>query len=107
MVLVLVTQELNASLGKENCYCKVFKLDCSEKKKRPLKSLKGFLDGNQVKEALKFFGFATGCSHSPGSWHPITVPSSPPLLQFSCQGMPPYNTSPGANWMSDNQPAPK
>lgn len=32
MVLVLVTQELNASLGKENCYCKVFKLDCSEKK---------------------------------------------------------------------------
>lgn len=32
MVLVLVTQELNVALPKENCYCKVFKLDCSEKK---------------------------------------------------------------------------
>lgn len=62
MVLVLVTQELNALLDKEKCYCKVFKLDCSEKKKkkRPLKTLKGFLDGKQVKEAVKFFGFATG-----------------------------------------------
>lgn len=32
MVLVLVTKELNVALDKEDCYCKVFKLDCSEKK---------------------------------------------------------------------------
>lgn len=31
-----------------------------KKKNRPLKTLKGFLDGKQVKEAVKFFGFATG-----------------------------------------------
>lgn len=32
MVLVLVAQELNVALDKEDCYCKFFKLDCSEKK---------------------------------------------------------------------------